>query len=243
MTFEQLKQFFSTIFSFDEKYPLLFTQFYFWAFFAIIFAGFALFHKKRLLRNSFLCFASLFFYYKTSGLFVIILFLSIIYDFFIGKKISTTISQVGKKVWLFSGIFINLIILVYFKYAYFFTDAYNSLFHTDIEVLNHIALWSNELIGTTRFDASKILLPVGISFYTFQNISYLVDIYRNRVSPVLNIFDFGFYTTFFPQLVAGPIIRASQFVPQLYKKFSLSKKQFGIALFWILNGLLKKNSR
>lgn len=240
MTFEQLKQFFSTIFSFDEKYPLLFTQFYFWAFFAIIFAGFALFHKKKLLRNSFLGFASLFFYYKTSGLFVIILFLSIIYDFLIGKKISTTVSQVGKKVWLFSGIFINLIILFYFKYAYFFTDAYNSLFHTDIEVLNHIALWSNELIGTTRFDASKILLPVGISFYTFQNISYLVDIYRNRVTPVRNILDFGFYTTFFPQLVAGPIIRASQFVPQLYKKFSLSKKQFGIALFWILNGLLKK---
>ncbi len=240
MSLEHLKLFFYSIFSFDEKYPLLFTQFYFWAFFAIIFAFFALFHKKRLLRNSFLCFASLFFYYKTSGLFVIILFLAIIYDYIIGIRIAKNRTAIRKKIALFTGIFINLFILFYFKYAYFFTEAYNSLFQSDIKVINYLALWSNEFTGTNRFDASKILLPVGISFYTFQNISYLVDIYRNKVEPVRNILDFGFYTTFFPQLVAGPIIRASQFVPQLYKKFFLSSRQFGIALFWILNGLLKK---
>ncbi len=240
MSLEHLKLFFYSIFSFDEKYPLLFTQFYFWAFFAIIFAFFALFHKKRLLRNSFLCFASLFFYYKTSGLFVIILFLAIIYDYIIGIRIAKNRTAIRKKIALFTGVFINLFILFYFKYAYFFTEAYNSLFQSDIKVINYLALWSNEFTGTNRFDASKILLPVGISFYTFQNISYLVDIYRNKVEPVRNILDFGFYTTFFPQLVAGPIIRASQFVPQLYKKFFLSSRQFGIALFWILNGLLKK---
>ncbi|MDR3047045.1 MAG: MBOAT family protein [Bacteroidales bacterium] len=240
MTIENFKNFFSIIFSFDDRYPLLFTQFYFWAFFAIVFAIFSLTQNRRILRNSFLFFASLFFYYKTSGLFVLILIFSTIYGFFLGKKIPTQTTIKKQKWCLFFGVFINLALLAYFKYAYFFTDSYNSLFHTKYHIVNYLALWTNELSGKNYFDASKILLPVGISFYTFQNISYLVDVYRKKVEPVKNILDFGFYTTFFPGLVAGPIVRANQFIPQLYKKFSLSKKQFGIAVFWILNGLIKK---
>jgi len=81
---------------------------------------------------------------------------------------------------------------------------------------------------------------VGISFYTFQAISYIMDVYRKRIAPVRNIFDFGFYVSFFPQLVAGPIVRANEFIPQLHKKYFLSRKQFGIAIFWIMNGLVKK---
>lgn len=240
MTLDNIKSFFTIIFSFDERYPLLFTQFYFWAFFAIVFAVFSLIGNRRLLRNAFLFFASLFFYYKTSGLFVLILIFSTLYGFFIGKKIGKVSRKSWQKFYLILGVFINLFLLCYFKYAYFFTDAYNSLFHTNYEVVNYLAKWTNELAGTTRFDASKILLPVGISFYTFQNISYLVDIYKKKVLPVNNILDFGFYTCFFPGLVAGPIVRANQFIPQLYKKFYLSRKQFGIAVFWILNGLIKK---
>ncbi|MDL2308971.1 MBOAT family protein [Bacteroidales bacterium OttesenSCG-928-B11] len=240
MTLENIKSFFYIIFSFDERYPLLFTQFYFWAFFAIVFAIFSLVHSRRLLRNAFLFFASLFFYYKTSGLFVLILILSTLYGFYIGKRIGKLEKKRPRKTYLVIGVVVNLLVLCYFKYAYFFTDVYNNLFHTDYEVINYLAKWANDWGNSTRFDASKILLPVGISFYTFQNISYLVDVYRKRVEPVSNILDFGFYTAFFPQLVAGPIIRANQFIPQLYKKFSLSRKQFGIAVFWILNGLLKK---
>ena len=240
MNLENLKIFFSTIFSFDENYPLLFTQFYFWAFFALVFAVFALVQNRRLLRNSFLFFASLFFYYKTSGLFVLILILSTLYGFFIGKSIHKAEKIGWKKFHLTIGVVLNLAILCYFKYAYFFTDVYNTLVHSDYVVINYLAQWTNELSGTNYFDASKILLPVGISFYTFQNISYLVDIYRQKVEPVGNMLEFGFYVSFFPQLVAGPIVRANQFVPQLYKKFHLSRRQFGIAVFWILNGLLKK---
>jgi D-alanyl-lipoteichoic acid acyltransferase DltB (MBOAT superfamily) len=81
---------------------------------------------------------------------------------------------------------------------------------------------------------------VGISFFTFQTISYTVDVYRGKVMPVKNIIDFGFYVSFFPQLVAGPIVRASEFVPQLYQKFILSKREFGHALFLIGKGLIKK---
>jgi D-alanyl-lipoteichoic acid acyltransferase DltB (MBOAT superfamily) len=130
-------------------------------------------------------------------------------------------------------------VLFYFKYAYFFTDVYNSLFHSDWQVINYLALWANDLSGT-GFTVDRILLPVGISFYTFQTISYSVDVYREKLKPVRNVLDFGFYVSFFPGLVAGPIVRANEFIPQLYEKFFLTKRQFGIALFWILNGLAKK---
>ena len=170
--------------------------------FAIVFAGFALVHKRRLLRNTFLCFVSIFFYYKTSGLFVIILIFSIFYDYFIGKKLATTERTFRRKCWLFLGVFINLSILFYFKYAYFFTDAYNSLFHSDLEVINYLALWTNELTGTSRFDASKILLPVGIPVLHFSKHQLFSRCLPKKVAPVNNILDFGFYTTFFPQLVA-----------------------------------------
>lgn len=240
MNIENLRIFFTNIFSFDEKYPLLFTQFYFWAFFAIVFAFFSLLRNRCLLRNAFLFFVSLIFYYKTSGLFITILIFTTLYDFFIGKVINRAETPFKRKFLLFLGVFINLFVLCYFKYAYFFTDVYNSIFHSNLTVVNHFAQWTNELIGSNRFDASKILLPVGISFYVFQSISYLVDVYRKKVAPISNILNFGFYVSFFPGLVAGPIIRANQFIPQLYKKFFLTKRQFGIAIFWILNGLIKK---
>jgi D-alanyl-lipoteichoic acid acyltransferase DltB (MBOAT superfamily) len=106
--------------------------------------------------------------------------------------------------------------------------------------VNYLALWANNFTGSTYFRVDNIILPVGISFYTFQSISYVIDVYRRRIKHVNNFFDFGFFVSFFPGLVAGPIIRANQFMPQLYKKFFLSRRQFGIAVFWILNGLMKK---
>jgi len=240
MPLENIKLFFYNLLSFDDKFPLLFTQFYFWAFFALVFAGLTLLKNKILLRNVFLMFASLFFYFKTSGLFVILLLFTTLNCFWIGKKIDVTVN-IKKRKWLvFFGVFINLFLLAYFKYAYFFTSVYNSMFDTNIEIVNYLALWANKFSGGTRFDVGNILLPVGISFYTFQSLSYIIDVYRRRIVHVPNFFDFGFFVTFFPGLVAGPIIRANQFMPQLYKKFFLSRKQFGIAVFWILNGLMKK---
>jgi len=240
MTWENVSQFLINLFSFDETHPLLFTQFNFWAFFAIVYALFALFHSKRLLRNSFLFFVSLLFYYKTSGLFVLILLFDTFLDYFLGIFMDKSQRNGWRKTFMISGVAINLLVLFYFKYAYFCTDAYNTIVGSEHEVINWLAQWTNNWTGTNYFDASKILLPVGISFYTFQNISYLVDVYKRKISHVANILDFGFYVSFFPQLVAGPIVRADQFVPQLYKKFFLTRRQFGIAVFWILNGLAKK---
>ena len=240
MSIENIKLFFSNLFSFNDKFPLLFTQFYFWAFFALVFAGLTLLKNKVLLRNIFLMFVSLFFYFKTSGLFVILLLFTTLNCFWMGKKIDHTENSRSRKWFLFLGIAINLLLLAYFKYAYFFTSVYNSLFQTNIEIINYLALWTNQLTGSSYFRVDNILLPVGISFYTFQSISYVIDVYRKRIKQERNFFDFGFFVCFFPGLVAGPIIRANQFMPQLHKKFSLGRRQFGIAIFWILNGLMKK---
>ncbi len=212
--------------SFDSSHPLLFTQIHFWVFFLFVYAGFTLIITRRwrlTARNAYLFFVSLFFYYKTSGLFVLLLIFSTLLGWTLGIGMDKWPEKYGRrKALMVIGVTINLLILGFFKYAYFFTDIFNATFGTEYSI------------------AIKILLPVGISFFTFQNISYIVDVYRRRIAHVANILDFGFYTSFFPQLVAGPILRADQFVPQLYKPFHLGRRQFGIALFWILNGLVKK---
>lgn len=236
---EQLIPYLTKIFSFDQETPLLFTQFYFWGFFAIVFAVFALIHKKLLLRNAFLFFVSLFFYYKTSGSYLCILIFTVIFNFLLAKRIHVANSTIKKKLWMILVVIVNLLTLSYFKYAYFFLDVINNIFHTDLRVYNFFAAASNKMFKTTSL-VDTIILPVGISFFIFQAISYCVDVYRQKVKPVSNILDFGFYLTFFPQLVAGPIVRADVFIPQLYKTSYLSKRSFGIAVFWILNGLAKK---
>lgn len=232
--------FLKDLFAFNANSPLIFTQFQFWAFFAMVFAGIALFGNKTLLRNTFLFFASLFFYFKTSGLFVLILIFTTFLNFYEAKLIHNSHTEKQRKIHLAVGLFGNLFFLVYFKYAYFFTDLVNTVFHTDFHVFDIFAQIGNDLTRSNRFNVSNILLPVGISFFTFQNISYIMDVFRKRVEPVANVLNFGFYVSFFPSLVAGPIVRASDFIPQLYKKYKLSRRQFGIAVFWIVNGLAKK---
>ncbi len=232
--------FFKDLFSFNEDSPLLFIQFYFWAFFAIVFAGIALLQNKILLRNTFLFVASLFFYFKTSGLFVLILIFTTFFNFYQARFIDNAYTDNKRKFYLIIGLIGNLFFLCYFKYAYFFTDLVNNLFHTDFQVFDIFAAIGNEITQSNRFDVSTILLPVGISFFTFQNISYIMDVFRRKVEPVKNVLNFGFYVCFFPSLVAGPIVRAADFIPQLFKKYFLSRRQFGIAIFWIVNGLAKK---
>lgn len=227
------------ILTYHEDEPLIFTGLYFWGFFAVVLAIYSFVYRQKAMRNAFLFFASLFFYYKTSGFFFVILIISTLIDFGIGHAIFRSKRGLTKKLWLAASVFSNLFLLIYFKYAYFFAQFMGDVFGVEIEVINHFALITNSIAGTD-FVWKRILLPVGISFFTFQTMSYSIDIYRGLIKPVKSILDFGFYVSFFPQLVAGPIVRASEFIPQLYRDYSLSKRQFGIAFFWILNGLLKK---
>ena len=242
-----MTDFLQNIFSYIPSEPLLFTRTYFWVFFLIVYAGFSLLKSKRLLRNAYLFLCSLFFYYKTSGLFVLILFFVTLSDFLIAKQIERVKTKHPDKpkswqaqFWLSISIIIDLGLLFYFKYAYFFTDIINQLTGLNLQVFNLFSYIGNNFSNSGRFDIDTIMLPVGISFYIFQIISYTTDVYRGVVKPVNNIFDFGLYVCFFPQLVAGPIMRASEFVLQLYRPFNLSRRHFGLAVFWILNGLIKK---
>ena len=136
-------------------------------------------------------------------------------------------------------VFLILSVLFFFKYCYFFIDILNNNFGTHFHVVNVFYWFSNEYFGSA-FNISEIILPVGISFYTFQTMSYSIDIYRNRITPVNNMIDFGFYVSFFPQLVAGPIVRANEFIPQIHQKYQLTKSQLVQALWLIVAGLFKK---
>ena len=240
MTFlDLIREYLQALFSFDSAHPLLFTQFYFWAFFALVFAGFSLIHSKPLLRNAYLFFVSLFFYYKTSGVFLALLLFVVTYNFFAARALQRARPR-WKTFWVILSVVVDLGVLAYFKYAYFLADFLNDLFGLSIQVRDVLGELANTLTGTTAFRVDAIILPVGISFFTFQAISYVVDVKRGKVEPLRNFLEFGFFLTFFPQLVAGPIVRAPEFFPQLRKPYNLSRRWFGIAVFWILNGLIKK---
>ena len=226
-------------FIYNQKDPLLFTNGIFWVFFGalIIYYQFNAQHIKA--RNYMLLAFSMYFYYLSSGYYFLLLVFSTVVDYYIGKAIYDSDDQSRRKRLVALSVIVNLSVLCYFKYAYFFTDVFNSIFLTELRTTNFLAIAINGWFGT-EIDIFKIFLPVGISFYTFQTISYSVDIYRHDVEPVKNIFDFGFYVSFFPQLVAGPIVRASNFVPQIYQSYKLSETEYSRGIYLILVGLVKK---
>ena len=227
------------IFSFNELKPLIFTQLDFWLFFIFVMLVFSFLHKKLLTRSIFLSVVSIFFYYKTSGIYVTLLIVSLFANYFLGNGIEKAKTNSSRNIQLTSAILFNLLTLGYFKYAYFFTESFNKMFHTKFEVVNQLSVWANGFAGDGTF-VEKIILPVGVSFFTFQSISYVVDIYRKDIEPVKNFFEYSFFVTFFPQLVAGPIVRAKDFIPQIRKPFTLSNEQFSWALILITKGLFKK---
>ncbi len=233
------QQVLSGVFRYEADKPMIFSTPSFWFFLMLVLAGYSLIYRKKFLRNFYLLLISLFFYYKSGGLFLILLLLVTLVDYTCGLLIHNSRNRFTGKLYILISIISNLGILVYFKYTGFIVETANEILGTEIQVHDYLASLSNNLLGST-FDISNIVLPVGISFFTFQSLSYTFDVYRRRMDPVRNIIDFGFYVSFFPQLVAGPIVRASEFIPQLYSEFHLSKREFSHALFLILKGLIKK---
>lgn len=230
-----------SIFSWEvgDGSSLVFTKLDFWIFFLLVMILFSFLHKNRIVRSIFLTAVSIFFFFKTSGLYVLLLAISVSFNYFLGNAIYSSQKELRRK-WIIaiSAIF-NVLILGYFKYAYFFTDSFNALFDTNFELVNHFAKFGNGFFGEGTF-VEKILLPVGVSFFTFQNISYVVDIYRKEITPVKNFFDYSFFVTFFPQLVMGPIVRARDFIPQISQPYHLNKEDFSWAIIQIMKGLVKK---
>ncbi len=224
---------------YQENSPLIFTQATFWGFFAVVILCYQFIYKNIAVRNFYLMTVSMYFYYLTGGYYFTLLVFSTLIDYYIGKWIYNSENQAKRKLLVIASVVINLSVLAFFKYAYFFVDSLNALLGTSFTVTNYLAVWTNA-VAFTSLDISTIILPVGISFYTFQTISYSVDIYRRQLTPVHNIWDFAFFVSFFPQLVAGPIVRASDFVPQIYHKYKVSEVEYGKSIYLILVGLTKK---
>lgn len=227
------------IFAFSEDDPILFTSLYFWGFFFVLLLFYGIVYERKGLRNAYLLAMSLFFYYKSGGYFFSLLIFSTLADYTLGHLIHKAPASASRKLYLTLSIAINLGLLAYFKYAYFLTGIFNDLAGTDAGTVNIFTLLYNRFSGES-LDVTVIILPVGISFFTFQTISYAVDVYRKKLKPVNSIVDFGFYVSFFPQLVAGPIVRAAEFIPQLYNPYNLGIRQMGHAVFLIISGLIKK---
>lgn len=226
-------------YSLDPREAFFFNRFDFWLFFTAMLLIYGFIFKQRGLRNVYLTIFSLFFYWKSGGFYFLLLLLSTIVDFTVGRKIFKS-GSVRKRKWLVAiSVFFNLGVLAYFKYSYFVVENINEWFGTSLVAIDIFAGLGNALTGA-EFNIESIFLPIGISFYTFQTISYTVDVYRNKVRPVNNILDFAFYVSFFPQLVAGPIVRASDFVPQIYAPYNVTREEMGKALLLIMLGMVKK---
>lgn len=227
-------------FTFDSTNPLMLNQLDFWLFFLVVMFLFSFLHKNKLVRSIFLTVVSLFFYYKTSGLSVVILGISLIFNYITAKQIHQVQSPSGKKLIIGLGVAFNLLILGYFKYAYFFTESFNEMFHTNYEVFNIMAQWKSGFSSAGGSIVEKIIVPAGVSFFTFASISYIVDVYRKEVQPFKNFFDYSFFISFFPHIVLGPIARAKDFIPQVEEPYRLDKTDFSWAVAQIVKGLVKK---
>jgi len=177
-------------------------------------------------KNVFLLISSYFFYGYWDWRFCSLLALSTIIDFFIGQILFKTVEQNKRKLLVTISLISNLGILGFFKYFNFFVDSFKDI---------------SEKIGwNTDYLHLNIILPVGISFYTFQTLSYTIDIYRKRLEPTNNFIDFALFVAFFPQLVAGPIERAKSLLPQLTKKLTPTKIQIKQGIVLIITGLFRK---
>lgn len=210
-------------FVYNPKEPILFNTAFFLGVFLVFYPIYILTTKvsSRIYRNIYVFAFSLFFYYKSSGVYFLLLLFSGVIDFTLAKFLYQETNERFRKFFIIVSVLFNLGFLGYFKYANFMIVSYNGLFE------GHLSL-------------QNIILPVGISFYTFQSMSYIIDIYRRELEPTRNFFDYMFFVSFFPQLVAGPIVRASEFIPQIYKKTTLSRSDVNNALFMIIGGLIKK---
>ena len=222
-----------------QGFGLSFTKLDFWLFFLLVMVIFSLLEKKKTVRLLFLTAVSIFFYYKTSGASVLVLISSIAFNYYITKLgIAAHNLKLRKALFVFS-VTLNLLVLAYFKYAFFFTESFNAMFHTDYQALNYLAHWTSGITGNGSL-VDKIIVPAGVSFFTFQSISYLVDTFKKEVEPAKNFYEFAFFITFFPHILLGPIARAKDFLPQINAPYKLSQDDFGWAIAQIVKGLIKK---
>jgi D-alanyl-lipoteichoic acid acyltransferase DltB (MBOAT superfamily) len=208
-------------FGYDPQAPLLFTS----GFFVFIFLGFFAVYQMLLgrqrLRIAWVTLFSLYFYYKCAGIYWLLHVIIVVVDYNLAIWMGEAETKARKRWLLVVSLLVNLGMLAYFKYTNYALE-----------------LWTN--LSSGQFEPLDIFLPAGISFFTFQSLSYTIDVYRGQLKPLRNMLDYAFFVTFFPQMVAGPIVRAADFLPQINRAPFVTKEDFGRGFFLICTGLFKK---
>jgi len=210
------------LFTYQEGDPLLFSTSFFIFFFFTLLVLYKIFAYKKSLRIFTLIFFSLFFYYKAVGDYFLILVIMTIANYYSGQILGSLKEGTGNRKFLFVlTLVVNLGVLGYFKYTNFF-----------IQIINDIS--------SGHIDALDIFLPIGISFYTFKGLSYVIDIYMGTFQPVKSFRDFSLYMFFFADLLIGPIDRASKLLPQIQSEINVPRENIGKGTYLIMAGLFKK---
>ena len=209
------------LFVYDGQNPLMFNT----GLFLFLFVGFIwiyrLLARRDTLRIYFVILFSLYFYYKSSGLCFLLLLFVALSDYSLGRLLGWVSWKWMRRFFVLMSMAVNLGMLCYFK-------------DTNL-LLGTIADFPRE-----PFEPLDIVLPIGISFFTFRSLSYIIDVYRRQMSPVTNLRDYVFYLSFFPPLAAGPVVRAKDFVPQIHRPLEITPMLLGEGLFLVMCGLIKK---
>ena len=194
----------------------------FWILFVVFFAFFiSIRNRKRTVMMSYVLAFNLFIAYKANGWYMLLLPTAILISWKMTEWMKKVADTKNRKRWLAAIVVIDLLPLLYFKYTNFFVGTINSLFHSNFALLD-------------------ILLPVGLSFYTFQTISYSVDVYRRKINYDVDLLEYAFYISFFPLLFAGPITRTDTLVPQLKQRTKVDQTLVNTGFWLLVVGLLKK---
>ena len=206
---------------YEANSPMIFSSGPFWLLFVIFLPIYALLRNRMWQMIIFVSAFSLYFYYKSSGIFFLLLTGTSILDWTLSKLLVKQKQKWRRKLCVAVSVLASLGILAYFKYANFF-------------------LWNWNAMVEGNFQPLDIILPVGISFYTFQSISYIVDVYKGRLAPTATWLEYLFFLSFFPALVAGPIVRADYFIPQIRQCRHATISETYLGLWLIIIGVVKK---
>lgn len=211
----------ANIFVYTPDKPMLFNSGIFMLFFTVFIIIYTILYKKKIIFSLYIIIFSLFFYYKSSGIYFLLLILTTITDYSFAWFLDKAQKKAWRVIWMILGVIPSLGLLAYFKYTNFL------IFNWDL-IVGH------------NFQPLDIFLPVGISFYTFQSVSYVLDVYWKKLKPTKSILDYAFFLSFFPQLVAGPIVKAHHFLPQLENTPKVDKNMVYAGVWLVMLGLFKK---
>lgn len=207
--------------TFNAKEPMLFTSGLFWLLFLIFLPLYALIKSRRKQMMLFVVAFSLYFFYKSSGWFLLLLVGTSIMDWWFAQFIDSSKDRFQRRLALTVSLVCSLGVLLFFKYSNF-------------------VIWNWNALVDGNFQPLDLIMPVGVSFYTFRTISYVVDVYKHKIQPTDDYIDYLFFLSYFPCLVAGPIVRACDFMPQLERNKTATREMIYGGLWLVMLGILKK---